>query len=128
MPIKSKRCTKEFFYVNLINLFKTLIDFLSDLLSLFSDVEYFHYLFFLLNNGSVKSGDAELWIPLIKSTYPENVSIPKSKIVVCDLHFDLKQILGTGKKKQLVVGAVLNVGYVISSFSAVKSSSKNIIE
>lgn len=59
----------------------------------------------------MNSNDPEQWIPLIKSTYPENITFPKSKTVVCDLHFDPKYIIDKGRSKQLVVGALLNVGY-----------------
>lgn len=54
-------------------------------------------------------------MPLIKSTYPENVLFPQSKIV-CDLHFEAKYILGSEKKKLLVPGAVLSVGCVFNIF------------
>lgn len=55
-------------------------------------------------------------MPLIKSTYPENVLFPQSKIVVCDLHFEAKYILGSEKKKLLVPGAVLSVRCVFNIF------------
>lgn len=56
------------------------------------------------------SSNAEQWIPLIKSTYPEKVSFPQSKIVVCDLHFNADSVLTLGNKKQLINGAILNIG------------------
>lgn len=72
--------------------------------------------FFPQNNDSVNSKNEEQWIPIIKSTYPENVLFPQSKIVVCDLHFETKYILGSEKRKLLVPGAILSVGCAFNIF------------
>lgn len=75
---------------------------------------------FLRKNCSMTSSDAERWISLIKSTYPENIPFPQSKIVVCDRHFNQECILALGKKKQLIPGSVCKCwvcGFYIISIS-----------
>lgn len=58
---------------------------------------------------SVTSRNKNEWIPIIKSTYPENVPFPISKIVICDLHFDASDIITLGSKKHLTIDAVPKV-------------------
>lgn len=66
---------------------------------------YFQYLIIILID-SVISRNRDQWIPIIESTYPENISIPNSKIVVCDLHFETNSITHLGSKKNLIADAV----------------------
>lgn len=55
---------------------------------------------------SVTPNNREQWLPIIQMTYPGSVNFPRSKIVVCDLHFDAKYIINIGPRKRLTVDAV----------------------
>lgn len=46
---------------------------------------------------------------IINSSYPEGLSLPTSRVVVCDLHFEANDIVKRGEKKYLVDGAVPNI-------------------
>lgn len=65
-------------------------------------------MFLYLKNDRLTKKNQDQWIPIIKSTYPVNISFPESKIVVCDQHFDANSILHLGTKKSLMTGAVPN--------------------
>lgn len=48
----------------------------------------------------------ETWMKIIKSSYPDGVEIPTSRIVICDLHFDKNDILKIGDRTTLTKSAI----------------------
>lgn len=45
-------------------------------------------------------------MPIIRSSYPNGRTIPDSRIVICDLHFDANEIVTIGGKRKVLPSAV----------------------
>lgn len=117
LPIEIKRCRKKCFHVNFMKhqFIRKLVVIIQK--HVFVQISQY-FLHISSKNRRVTSNDAEQWIPIIKSTYPENIPFPQSKIVVCDLHFNQDSILDLGKRRQLIPGSVPNIGYAVFPYSA----------
>lgn len=54
------------------------------------------------------------WMEIIKSSYPEGKPFPFSRVVVCDLHFDVNEIQKKGDIRCLIENALPKITYVLN--------------